>query len=79
MITVENFKVTLDRIEGSIAVLLVRDEEKVKINIPLILLPSGSKEGDILDITIVRDEKETEAAKERVTSLLEKLKKKDQR
>lgn len=79
MITVENFKVTLDRIEGSIAVLLVRDEEKVKINIPLILLPSGSEEGDILDITIVRDEKETEAAKERVTSLLEKLKKKDQK
>ena len=48
----ENFKVTLDRIEENIAVLLVRDEEKIKINIPFILLSSGSKEGDILDIAI---------------------------
>jgi hypothetical protein len=72
-----NLKVTLDRIEEGIAVLLVRDKEKVKINIPLTLLPSGSKEGDILDITIVRDMQETEAAKERVTNLLEKLKNKN--
>jgi hypothetical protein len=51
----ESFKVTLDRIEENIAVLLVRDEEKIKINIPIILLPSGSKEGDILDIAIIKD------------------------
>lgn len=31
----ENFKVTLDRIEDNIVLLLVRDEEKIKINIPL--------------------------------------------
>ncbi len=31
----ESFKVTLDRIEEGIAVLLVRNEEKIKINIPL--------------------------------------------
>lgn len=65
------------RIEGSIAVLLMRDEERIKINIPLILLPSGSKEGDILDITITRDVQETEAAKERISALLEKLQKKN--
>ncbi|KKH92884.1 hypothetical protein EO95_09405 [Methanosarcina sp. 1.H.T.1A.1] len=59
--------------------LLVRDEESVKIGIPLFLLPSGSKEGDILDITIDRDVQETEAAKERVSSLLEKLKSKNRR
>jgi hypothetical protein len=41
---VDNFKVTLDRIEGSTAVLLVRDEEIIKINIPLFLLPAGRKE-----------------------------------
>jgi hypothetical protein len=69
-----NFKVTLDRIEEGAAVLLVRDEESVKINIPLFLLPPESKEGDILDITIDRDVQETEDAKERVSSLLEKLK-----
>ena len=73
----ENFKVTLDRIEEDIAVLLVRDEEKIKINIPLFLLPPESREGDILDITIARDVKETEDAKERVSSLLEKLKNKN--
>ena len=73
----ESFKVTLDRIEEGIAVLLVRDEEKIKINIPLFLLPPESREGDILDITIARDIKETEDAKERVSSLLEKLKNKN--
>jgi len=72
-----NFKVTLDRIEEGTAVLLVRDEEVVKINIPLFLLPVGSKEGDILDIAITRDVQETEATKERVSSLLEKLRNKN--
>jgi hypothetical protein len=73
----ESFKVTLDRIEGCTAVLLVRDEESVRINIPLFLLPAESKEGDILNITIAKDVKETEDAKERVSSLLEKLKNKN--
>lgn len=77
MIFVESFKVTLDRIEGSIAVLLVRNDEEIKINIPLFLLPAGSREGDILDITIAKNMQETEAASERVSSLIEKLKKKN--
>ena len=75
----KSFKVTLDRIEEGIAVLLVRDDETIKINIPLTLLPSGSKEGDILDIAITRDVQETETAKERVSSLLEKLKSKNKK
>jgi Protein of unknown function (DUF3006) len=73
----KSFKVTLDRIEENIAVLLVRNDEAIKIDVPLILLPSGSKEGDIMDIIIIRDEKTTEAAKERVSALLEKLKSKN--
>lgn len=73
----QSFKVTLDRIEEDTAVLLIRDEEKIKINIPLCLLPLESKEGDILDITIVRDLEETAAAKERVSALLEKLQNKN--
>lgn len=72
----ESFKVTHDRIEENIAVLLVRDEETVKINIPLFLLPAGSREGDILDVTIVRDIQEAEDAKERVSALLDKLRNK---
>jgi len=71
------FKATLDRIEEDIAVLLVRDEEKIKIKIPLFLLPAGSKEGDILDISITRNIQETEEAKQRVSNLLEKLKNKN--
>jgi hypothetical protein len=59
-------------------VLLVRDGESIKINIPLFLLPAESKEGDILDITITRDVQEIEDAKERVSGLLEKLKSKNQ-
>lgn len=73
-----SFKVTLDRIEEDIAVLLVR-EESVRINIPLFLLPAESKEGDILDITIFRNIQETEDAKERVVNLLDKLKSKNRR
>jgi hypothetical protein len=72
-----SFKVTLDRIEDGIAVLLVRDEEMVKINIPLFLLPHESREGDILNITIARNVQETEDAKERISALLEKLQNKN--
>jgi hypothetical protein len=74
-----NFKFTLDRIEDSTAVLLLRDDESIKVNIPFCLLPQESKEGDILDISIDKDVQETEDAKERVSALLEKLKNKNQR
>ena len=77
MIILESFKVILDRIEEGIAILLVRDEETIKINIPLVLLPSESWEGDILGIAITLDVQETEAVKERVSNLLEKLQKKN--
>ncbi len=73
----ETFKVTLDRIEDCTAVLLLRDDESIKIDVPLFLLPQESKEGDILNISIERDVQETEAAKERVSALLEKLKNKN--
>jgi hypothetical protein len=66
-------KATIDRVEGKLAVLLIRDGESIKLNVPLILLPEGSKEGDILDISIQKDEKETENAKNRVSGLIEKL------
>lgn len=72
-----NFKLTLDKIEGSTAVLLLRDDESIKIDFPLFLLPPGSKEGDILNLSIEIDVQETKAAKERVSALLEKLKNKN--
>ena len=70
-------RAVIDRVEGELAVLLVGDES-TKLNIPLSLLPDGCKEGDVLNISIERDVVGTEQTKERVTDLMEKLKKKGQ-
>ncbi|MDI6718276.1 MAG: DUF3006 family protein [Methanomicrobiales archaeon] len=69
-------KVTVDRIEGDLAVLLVRGDESVQFLIPLRLLPP-LREGDILDILVTKDEKATEEARERVSALIDGLKMKD--
>jgi hypothetical protein len=68
-------KATLDRIEGTVAVLIPREDESVRVNIPVSLLPPGCREGDILTIRIERDRAATEVAQERVSGLIEKLKK----
>ena len=68
-------KVTVDRFEGETAVLLVRPEETQQILFPRELLP-GVEEGDILEITATREIRETEEARERVSSLIEKLRQK---
>jgi len=70
-------KATIDRFEGELAVLLMGDE-RVKVNMPHSLLPEGCKEGDILNISIERDPEATQQARERVSGLMEKLKKKSQ-
>lgn len=67
-------KVTVDRFEGEIAVLLVRPEENYQILFPRSMLP-GVGEGDLLEITVRKDEGETEETRERVSSLIEKLRK----
>lgn len=72
------FTATVDRIEDKNAVLLVRKEESEKLIVPLSLLPSDIKEGDILEIEIRQDILGTEQARERVVSLLDRLKKKKQ-
>jgi hypothetical protein len=68
-------KATLDRIEGTVAVLSSREDESVRVNVPVSLLPAGCREGDILTIRIERDRAATEDAQERVAGLIEKLKK----
>jgi hypothetical protein len=70
-------KVTIDRFEDGYAVLLVRGQEQVHIDFPAELLPEGSREGDILDLRICRDEAGTEETRKRVSDLIEKLKKKN--
>jgi hypothetical protein len=71
-------KAIIDRFEGKLAVLLVGDKGEFRLNFPLSLLPAGSREGDILNISIERDLAATEQTKERTSSLMEKLKKKNE-
>ena len=71
-------KAIIDRMEGKLAVLLMGEDGSVKVNMPLILLPEGCREGDVLDITIGKDEKATVEAKDRSKNLIEKLKRKGQ-
>ena len=67
-------KATIDRIEGKTAVLISLDDEAVRFNLPVSLLPPGCREGDILTIGIERDTTGTKEAKERVSGRIERLK-----
>lgn len=64
----------IDRIEdGGVAVLLLDDEAKTKIDLPVALLPEGASDGDHLKITITQERASREAAAERVKKLQEQL------
>jgi hypothetical protein len=69
-------KVSIDRIEERVAVLVMRDDPLGQIHLPVSLLPPGCIEGDVLTLTLDRDTAATAAAKERVSGLIKKLKKK---
>jgi hypothetical protein len=71
-------KAVIDRFEGELAVLLLGDKGEFKLNFPLSLLPDGCKEGDILNMSFERDPEATSQARERVSGLMERLKKKNQ-
>jgi hypothetical protein len=71
-------KAVIDRVEGKLAVLLIGEDGSIKVNMPLILLPEGCKEGDVLNITINRNENATQSAKDQSKNLIEKLKRKGQ-
>jgi hypothetical protein len=49
-------KAVIDRVEGELAVPLQWSRGDFKLNIPLSLLPEGCREGDILNISIERDQ-----------------------
>jgi len=68
---------TVDRIEGELAILLLRGDAQVTFNLPVVFL-AGINEGDVIDITITKDALATDEAKERVMGLIEKLKRKGQ-
>ncbi|PKG32675.1 DUF3006 domain-containing protein [Methanoregula sp.] len=68
-------KANVDRIEEGIAILIDREDDARRISIPVPLLPPGSREGDVITLTLERDEDATAAAKARVSGLVEKLRK----
>ena len=69
-------RATIDRIEGPLAVLILQEDESVRVTLPVLLLPAGCREGDILRIGIEKDTGATAAAKKRVADRIEKLKNK---
>jgi hypothetical protein len=65
---------TIDRIEEGIALLIGREDETVRMMVPVSSLPPGSQEGDILTLTFSRDPEATAAAKERTRGCIETMK-----
>ncbi len=66
----------VDRIEDDLAVLVLSDDEKVKLNLPVARLPKGVKSGDHLKVTFEIDRESTEKVAAEVEDLLDKLKRK---
>jgi hypothetical protein len=67
-------RATIDRIEGTLAVLIAEEDESVRFTLPLSLLPAGCREGDIVVIGIERDIEATTVARERISGRIENLK-----
>ncbi len=68
-------KAVIDRIEGSIAVLVLCEERGTVIRLPEFLLP-GAREGDIVDLLVTRDVAGTAAARKKSSNMIAKLDKK---
>ncbi|MCK8519318.1 DUF3006 domain-containing protein [Methanoculleus sp. 7T] len=67
------FRVSLDRVEEGLAVLLLREDESIRFTLPIALLPEGAREGDILEIAVRRDVLATAEARRRVAERIERL------
>ena len=68
-------ELTIDRIEEGIAVLIGSEDGTVRMSIPVARLPPGSREGDILTMTLVPDPDATVRARDRVMALQERMRK----
>jgi hypothetical protein len=63
-------KFAVDRIEGDIAVLIYDDDDSVKVNLPVSLLPENIAEGDHLKVSVTKDELSRAEMKRRIEELL---------
>jgi hypothetical protein len=50
----------IDRIEGNMAVVLMGEDESVKVDMPVKWLPQGIKEGSLLYMNCETDENDTD-------------------
>ena len=68
-------KAVIDRFEDDYAVVLFGEDE-IKVDIPKVLLPEGSKEGSWLNIKFELDVEGEMKQRERIEKKLERLKRK---
>lgn len=66
----KQLKFAIDRIEGDLAVMIYDDDDSVKFNLPVSLLPEDTKEGDHLKISITKDALSRAEMKRRIEELL---------
>ena len=71
-------KAVIDRIEENIAVILF-EEQKLQIDVPVELLPSNIKEGTWLNVNFTVDDDFTAEMYRKNKELLEKIKRKNRR
>jgi len=68
-------KAVIDRFEGEYAVVLFGEDE-IKVDIPKVLLPEGSKEGSWFKVSFELDIEGEIKQRQRIESKLERLKRK---
>jgi len=71
-----NIHAVIDRVEDNdMAVILLGDDEREQIELPLDFLPAGASDGDHLRITVTLDRESRRAAEEKVKNLQDELEK----
>jgi len=65
-------KAVIDRFEGNYAVVLIGPEE-TRVDLPIKLLPTGAREGSVLDVSFELDPEGEEERRKRIRDKLGKL------
>ncbi len=69
----QSIRAFLDRVEGDTAILLLGEEESVRVELPLKWLPDGVREGVVLRLDASIDAAGTEEGKRKVQSLYDSI------